>query len=113
MSTPTILWGATLLEGFDPAGQPILHADAGILIRDGVIARLGPVEELRAASPEAVVEGGPRFAITPGFVNAHHHVGLTPLQLGSPIIRSNSGSPRVWRCATSIWSWTRSIQPSR
>ena len=84
MSTPTILWGATLLEGFDPAGQPILHADAGILIRDGVIARLGPVEELRAASPEAVVEGGPRFAITPGFVNAHHHVGLTPLQLGSP-----------------------------
>jgi cytosine/adenosine deaminase-related metal-dependent hydrolase len=28
--------------------------------------------------------GSPRAAVIPGLVNAHHHVGLTPLQLGSP-----------------------------
>lgn len=84
MTTDRIVWGATLLEGFDNGGAPILHADAGILIRDGVVAALGAVDALRAQSPDALVEGGAGFAITPGFVNAHHHVGLTPLQLGSP-----------------------------
>ena len=82
--TDHILWGATLLEGFDTSGGPILHENAGILIRDGLVAALGPLDSLRAQSPEAVVEGGAGFAVTPGFVNAHHHVGLTPLQLGSP-----------------------------
>lgn len=84
MSQEAILWGAILLEGFDPSGEPVLHRDAGILIKDGVVAQLGRAEDLRAAWPQATVEGGPGFAITPGFVNAHHHVGLTPLQLGSP-----------------------------
>ena len=28
--------------------------------------------------------GGDDFVVLPGFVNAHHHVGLTPLQLGAP-----------------------------
>ncbi|MCU4178873.1 amidohydrolase family protein [Bosea sp. BH3] len=81
--TDRIIWGGTLLEGFDAAGEPILHRNAGILVRDGAVAALGPVDQLRARSPEAVIEGGADFAITPGFVNAHHHVGLTPLQLGS------------------------------
>ncbi|WP_420102615.1 amidohydrolase family protein [Bosea sp. (in: a-proteobacteria)] len=84
MSQDTILWGATLLEGFDAAGEPILHENAGLLIRDGIIVQIGMIAELEAASPQARIEGGPGFAITPGFVNAHHHVGLTPLQLGSP-----------------------------
>lgn len=84
MSRDTVLWGAILLEGFDAAGEPILHADSGLLIRDGIIVQIGMIEDLRAAAPQATVEGGPGFAITPGFVNAHHHVGLTPLQLGSP-----------------------------
>ena len=61
-----------------------LHADAGLVIRDGIIADIGPVAELKARYPDAAVSGGSGFAITPGFVNAHHHVGLTPLQLGSP-----------------------------
>lgn len=81
--TDRIVWGATLLEGFDGAGEPILHENAGVLVRGGVVAAIGPIAELRGQAPGAMVEGGPGFAITPGFVNAHHHVGLTPLQLGS------------------------------
>lgn len=79
-----IVWGATLLEGFDAAGEPILHDDAGLVCIDGVVGEIGPVAELKARYPEAEIVGGREFAITPGFVNSHHHVGLTPLQLGSP-----------------------------
>ena len=82
--TDRIVWGGRLLEGFDASGEPILHANAGLLIREGMIAALGPIETLQAVAPQAKVEGGAGFALTPGFVNAHHHVGLTPLQLGSP-----------------------------
>jgi cytosine/adenosine deaminase-related metal-dependent hydrolase len=79
-----IIWGATLLTGFDAAGEPMLHRDAGLAIVGGTIREIGPIAELRARYPDAEVTGGRDFAITPGFVNSHHHVGLTPLQLGSP-----------------------------
>jgi cytosine/adenosine deaminase-related metal-dependent hydrolase len=82
--TTQIVWGATLLTGFDAAGEPILHADTGIVIRGGIVVEIGRAAELRARHAEAEIIGGRDFAITPGFVNAHHHVGLTPLQLGSP-----------------------------
>lgn len=79
-----IVWGATVLEGFDATGEPLLHRDAGLLIADGIVQALGPLDALTAQAPEAAIEGGAGFAVTPGFVNAHHHVGVTPLQLGSP-----------------------------
>jgi cytosine/adenosine deaminase-related metal-dependent hydrolase len=81
--TTRIVWGSTLLSGFDPAGEPILRDDAGIVAVDGTVREIGPVAELRARHPDAEVSGGPSFKVVPGFVNAHHHVGLTPLQLGS------------------------------
>jgi len=81
--TTHITWGSTLLVGFDPSGEPILHDDAGLVVVDGIIREIGPIADLRARHPDAPVTGGPSFKITPGFVNAHHHVGLTPLQLGS------------------------------
>lgn len=79
-----IIWGGTLLTGFDAAGEPVLLQDAGVACEAGAILATGPLADLKAAYPEATVTGGRDFAITPGFVNAHHHVGLTPLQLGSP-----------------------------
>jgi 5-methylthioadenosine/S-adenosylhomocysteine deaminase len=81
--TTRIVWGSTLLAGFDAAGDPILHDDAGVVAVDGIIREIGPIAALRARHPDAEVSGGGSFKITPGFVNAHHHVGLTPLQLGS------------------------------
>jgi 5-methylthioadenosine/S-adenosylhomocysteine deaminase len=79
-----IAWGSTLLAGFDETGDPILHDNAGVVSVDGIIREIGPIAELRARYPDASVCGDRNFAITPGFINAHHHVGLTPLQLGSP-----------------------------
>src|SRR5229473_6520999 len=37
-----------------------------------------------ARYPDVQRLGSPDTVLMPGFVNSHHHVGLTPLQLGSP-----------------------------
>ena len=58
--------------------------DGAVLQRDGVIAEIGRTAELIAKHPEVPVLGTGRQVLVPGFVNAHHHVGLTPVQLGSP-----------------------------
>lgn len=52
--------------------------------RDGVIVDIGPLAEIEAKYPNVDVLGSDDQTILPGFVNAHHHVGMTPLQLGSP-----------------------------
>jgi cytosine/adenosine deaminase-related metal-dependent hydrolase len=58
--------------------------DGAILHEDGIILAVGAAADLTARHPEAPVTGSDDQIILPGFVNAHHHVGLTPLQLGSP-----------------------------
>src|SRR5205814_9597538 len=58
--------------------------EGAVLQRDGVIAEIGPAAELIARHPDVLVLGTGRQVLLRGFVNAHHHVGLTPVQLGSP-----------------------------
>ena len=58
--------------------------DGAVLQRDGIISAIGSFEELSRANPDAPVIGSGEQALLPGFVNGHHHVGLTPVQLGSP-----------------------------
>ncbi|MCU0987883.1 MAG: hypothetical protein MUC89_23675, partial [Acetobacteraceae bacterium] len=74
----------TVLEGFGQDGAPILHHDAAVAIAGGKVAAIGPWATLSAAHPGAEVRGGAGLVAIPGLVNAHHHVGTTPLQLGSP-----------------------------
>lgn len=82
--TTSIIRAARIIRGFDDGDQPRIDADAALLVEDGVIQAIGPAAEIVAGRPDAPVFGGEGFVVTPGFVNAHHHVGLTPLQLGSP-----------------------------
>jgi 5-methylthioadenosine/S-adenosylhomocysteine deaminase len=58
--------------------------DGAVMQRDGVIAEIGPFSELSTRHPDVPVIGTGRQVILPGFVNGHHHIGLTPVQLGSP-----------------------------
>ncbi len=60
------------------------HDDAAVLVEGGVVQAIGPAAELEAAHPDATPLGNGRQVVLPGFVNGHHHVGLTPVQLGSP-----------------------------
>jgi len=58
--------------------------DGAVLQHGGLIAEIGPADELIAKHPGVPVLGSRHKVMLPGFVNAHHHIGLTPVQLGSP-----------------------------
>jgi len=58
--------------------------DGAVLQEDGVILKLGTYADLKARYPDVPVVGTGNEILLPGFVNGHHHVGLTPVQLGSP-----------------------------
>ena len=79
----TVIRGRAIVRGVDPDGNAEQVDDAAVLVRDGTIVEVGPARDL-SAHDDAEVLGGDDFVVLPGFVNAHHHVGLTPLQLGAP-----------------------------
>ncbi len=79
-----ILHARWLVTGVQDRHTPLIIDDGAVLARDGVIVATGKLEEMKKLSPDADVRSYPKHAILPGFVNSHHHVGLTPLQLGSP-----------------------------
>lgn len=51
--------------------------------QDGRIIDVGSYDELIAKYQPDDILGSNRDVVLPGFVNSHHHVGLTPFQLGS------------------------------
>src|SRR3984893_12390771 len=59
-------------------------ADGAVMQEDGVVVALGTYQNLKSRHPGVPVIGSGNEILIPGFVNGHHHVGLTPLQLGSP-----------------------------
>lgn len=57
--------------------------DAAVLVRDGLIAAIGPSEAMRARHPDASVIGDGTQALLPGLINAHHHSNaITHIQHG-------------------------------
>ena len=68
--TETLLAGAAVVVTMDDAGTE--HAAADVLIRDGVIAAVGPG---LATTGERIDVSG--CVVTPGLVNTHHHLYQT------------------------------------
>ena len=58
--------------------------DGAVLQEDGRIVEIGTYQELSRKHPNVTVVGSGNEVMLPGFVNGHHHIGLTPVQLGSP-----------------------------
>jgi 5-methylthioadenosine/S-adenosylhomocysteine deaminase len=58
--------------------------DGAVLQENGTITAVGTYADLSRQNPNVPVIGTGREVLLPGFVNGHHHVGLTPLQMGSP-----------------------------
>ena len=57
-------------------------SDGAVLQRDGVIADVGPYEQLRTSTEVDEVIGGPNHVVFPGLVNTHHHGrGVTTFQM--------------------------------
>jgi 5-methylthioadenosine/S-adenosylhomocysteine deaminase len=82
--TSTLVHGKYLVLRVDEHDQAIVIEDGAVLVRDNLIAEIGKFSDLANRHQERHVVGSPGHVVCPGFVNAHHHVGLTPLQLGSP-----------------------------
>jgi cytosine/adenosine deaminase-related metal-dependent hydrolase len=59
-------------------------ADGALAQEDGTIVAMGTFSDLKRRYPALPVIGTGNEVVLPGFVNAHHHIGLTPVQLGSP-----------------------------
>ncbi len=59
-------------------------ADGAVLQQDGVILEIGTYEDFARRYPNTPVHGSGNEVMLPGFVNGHHHIGLTPVQLGCP-----------------------------
>ena len=79
----TLVVADRIVCGFAADGVPEILEDAAILIEAGKIALVGEARSLRRDYPEARVVGGRGRVAIPGLINAHHHVGLTPFQLGA------------------------------
>ncbi|WMS44524.1 amidohydrolase family protein [Acuticoccus sp. MNP-M23] len=82
--TAKIVRGRTLFTGVTDRFNAEQIEDGAVVVEDGVITDLGTYADLSARHKGAAVIGSGGDVILPGFVNSHHHVGLTPVQLGSP-----------------------------
>jgi 5-methylthioadenosine/S-adenosylhomocysteine deaminase len=58
--------------------------DGAVVQRDGIIIEVGAYQEVAPRYQLDEVLGSADHVVMPGLVNSHHHVGLTPFQLGSP-----------------------------
>ena len=54
-----------------------------VVVRDGAIVEVGRQDEIVSRYQPDETIGSSRHVVIPGLINSHHHVGLTPFQLGS------------------------------
>jgi cytosine/adenosine deaminase-related metal-dependent hydrolase len=80
----SLVQGRYVIRGVTPEGRAEVLEDGAVLQQNGIVVEVGPSAALKAAHPGVPVLGSPGSLVCPGFVNSHHHVGLTPLQLGAP-----------------------------
>lgn len=75
--------GKWIVLGVARAGQVRIVEDGGVFVEDGRIRETGRWQDLAPRHVGSPVIGGVDCIVVPGLVNAHHHVGLTPFQLGA------------------------------
>ncbi len=56
--------------------------DGAVAVEGDSIVEVGIFDDLSRMYPDAEVIGSSHQVVIPGLINAHHHVGLTPFQLG-------------------------------
>src|SRR6516162_3906420 len=56
--------------------------EAAVVQVDGSIEAVGPYADLAARYRDIEVIGTGEHVVIPGLVNAHHHIGVTPIQKG-------------------------------
>ena len=72
-----------VVTGFDTDGTPHIIEEGAILVEGDRIVEVGLASALRQTHPGLLEVGGKDRVVIPGLINAHHHVGLTPFQMGA------------------------------
>ena len=72
-----------ILLGFDRLGRAEIVEGKAIFVKNNKINEIGPTSALRQKYKEIPEIGGENLFAMPGLVNAHHHLGVTPFQLGA------------------------------
>jgi cytosine/adenosine deaminase-related metal-dependent hydrolase len=83
MTTTTVVLAGRLITGLHDGTSDIIR-DAALVIQDGTLRYAGPRTDLPYLDTDVVEVDASTSLVMPGLVNAHHHVGLTPTQLGVP-----------------------------
>lgn len=92
-STPTLIRGATVLDG---AGAELQNAD--VLMRDGRIVSVG--QNLDGGEGVTTIDGAGRF-VTPGIIDVHSHLGVYP----SPGVSATSdGNEATQPNTAEVWA---------
>ena len=89
-----ILKTKAVISGVDQNGTPEITEGGALLVRDGKIAAIGMASELIQQNPDLPVEDAAHSVAMPGLTNAHHHSGMTPLQMGVPFAPLEFWLPR-------------------
>ena len=72
-----------IVLGFDEHGRADITEKKSILVKNNRIKEIGPSAQLKKEYPNIPEFGGQDVVAMPGLVNAHHHLGITPFQLGA------------------------------
>lgn len=92
--TDCIIEAGTVLIGVAPDGTMALRHDAAIRVHGGRIAQIGPIAAVGFGNDHLPRYGSRRLVAMPGFTNAHHHFGITPLMSGVPFAPLELWLPR-------------------
>ena len=79
----SLIRGKYVICGVVDRHEATIIEDGAVFQRDGVIVDIGAHEALAARHRADTVIGSADDVVIPGLVNSHHHIGLTPIQLGS------------------------------
>ena len=79
----SLIRGKYVICGVVDRHEATVIEDGAVFQRDGVIVAIGPHDEIVSSYEADTVIGSAEDVVIPGLVNSHHHVGLTPIQLGS------------------------------
>lgn len=83
MTTSTVILAGRLLTGVPDGNSDVLR-DAALVIQDATVRFAGRRADLPPLDGDVVEIDAGTSLIMPGMIDAHHHVGLTPTQLGVP-----------------------------
>lgn len=79
----SLIYGKYLICSADKDGNSHVIPNGALYQVDGNIVDIGTTEDLRRKHKPDQEIGSMEQLVLPGLINAHHHIGLTPFQLGN------------------------------